>query len=337
MNKKQISFIVSIIVSLFLIWLLYRQIEFRDLLYTFTRIYIPALFVFFGIHLLGSWLRSWRYKILLLPHKISWGDIFLTTFIRNLFVDLLPARLGSLSYIYVLNKRLNYTFESAASSFTFAFMLDFLTLGPFVILALLVAGPGIKIQAGSSLAVFSAVFCIVILFIYMKIVSIFKFILGALLYFFKVFNLTGKKWTATVLEKIRLTIDNILLTQKRGVFVKILILSFLIRLSKYTASFFLLFALLRSHGFDIQEINFFIMILGITGAELTSILPIKGLGGFGTWESAWALTLTQLGFETRIAILSSGIHLISNLFEYILGFASILILSTPYYRKKIIK
>jgi hypothetical protein len=79
------------------------------------------------------------------------------------------------------------------------------------------------------------------------------------------------------------------------------------------------------------------MILGITGAELTSILPIKGLGGFGTWESAWALTLTQLGFESRIAILSSGIHLISNLFEYILGLASILILSSPRYREKINK
>lgn len=332
MNKKRISFFISIIVSLLLIWLLYRQIEFRDLVYTFTRIYIPALFIFFIIHLIGSWLRSWRYKMLLLPHKISWGDIFLTTFIRNLFVDLLPARVGSLSYIYVLNKRLNYTFESAASSFTFAFVLDFLTLGPFLILALFMAGPVIKIQAGSSLAVFSIIFFIVVLLIYMKIVLFFKFILAALQYFFKVFHLSEKKWTITVLEKLKLTIDSVILTQKRGVFGKVLILSFLIRLAKYSAAFFLLFALLKSHGFGIPQINFFIMILGITGAELTSILPVKGLGGFGTWESAWALTLTQLGFESRIAILSSGIHLISNLFEYILGFASILILASPYHR-----
>lgn len=337
MNKKKISLLISIVVSLFLLWILYRQIEIRDLVYTFTRIFIPALCIFLVIHLIGSFLRAWRYKILLIPHKISWKNILLTTFIRNLFVDLLPARIGSLSYIYVLNKQLKFTFESAASSFTFAFILDFLTLGPFLILAIFMVGPGIKIQAGSSLAVFSAIFFVVILVLYMKIIPVFRIFLSTFRFLLKIFHLSEKKWAHTAIKKIELTIDNLLATQKRGVFGKILILSFFIRLSKYSALFFLLFALLRSHGFAIQEINFFIMILGITGAELTSILPIKGIGGFGTWESAWALTLTQLGFESKIAILSSGVHLITNMFEYILGIISILILSPPRSRKKMLK
>jgi hypothetical protein len=100
-----------------------------------------------------------------------------------------------------------------------------------------------------------------------------------------------------------------------------------IRLAKYSALFLLLYALLRSHGFSLESLSFSKTILGITGAELTSALPIKGIGGFGTWESAWALTLMLMGFEKRIAILSSGVHLITNLFEYVLGFASILFLS----------
>ncbi|MBN2245362.1 MAG: flippase-like domain-containing protein [Candidatus Aminicenantes bacterium] len=334
MNKKKISLLASILVTLLLLWILYSQIEFSDLIYTFTRIFFPALLIFMGIHLLGSFLRAWRYKILLIPQKISWGDILITTFIRNLFVDLLPARIGSLSYIYVLNKRLKFTFESAASSFTFAFILDFLTLGPFIILALLMAAPGINLQAGTPLAILSIVFLVVILMLYIKVVIIFRFFLKTFQYFLRVFHLSDKKWAHIVIEKIKLTIVSILETQKRGVFVKVLILSFLIRLSKYCALFFLLFALLRSHGFAIQEINFFIMILGITGAELTSVLPVKGIGGFGTWESAWALTLTQLGFESRIAILSSGVHLITNVFEYFLGIISILILASPRSRKK---
>jgi len=75
--------------------------------------------------------------------------------------------------------------------------------------------------------------------------------------------------------------------------------------------------------------------LGLSGAELTSALPIKGLAGFGTWESAWALTFRLMDFDPRLAVISGiGVHLITNVFEYSLGLGSILILAWPYLRKK---
>jgi hypothetical protein len=67
---------------------------------------------------------------------------------------------------------------------------------------------------------------------------------------------------------------------------------------------------------------------------MTGYLPIKGIGGFGTWESGWALTLMLLGFEKKTAILSSGIHLVTNLFEYMLGLMSIFILALPFRKVK---
>jgi len=83
------------------------------------------------------------------------------------------------------------------------------------------------------------------------------------------------------------------------------------------------------------ELRFWKLILGINGAELTSVLPIKGLAGFGTWESAWALTMGMMGFEERIAILSGlGVHLVTNLFEYALGIGSLFILALPLLRNK---
>jgi hypothetical protein len=79
-------------------------------------------------------------------------------------------------------------------------------------------------------------------------------------------------------------------------------------------------------------------ILGITGAELTSVLPVKGIAGFGTWESAWALTFQLMKFQPDIAIISGiGVHLITNIFEYSLGIISILILLLPFLRKKELK
>jgi hypothetical protein len=150
----------------------------------------------------------------------------------------------------------------------------------------------------------------------------------------KVCKQESQKWAETSVKKIRLTIDELTRIRRRKIDWPLFILSLGIRLAKYLSLYFLLFSLLRSHGFFLENLSFFKTILGITGAELSSALPIKGIGGFGTWESAWALTLMLLGFEKRIAILSSSIHLITNIFEYVLGIASILILSIVHTRGK---
>ena len=140
----------------------------------------------------------------------------------------------------------------------------------------------------------------------------------------------NKKWADAVLEKFRITILELKNIRKRKIYWGLFFLSLAIRLAKYGSAFILLFALLRHHGFALQVDNFFKTILGITGAELTSVLPIKGIGGFGTWESAWALTLRLINFSSELAVISGiGIHFISNFFEYFLGIISLLVLYLP--------
>jgi hypothetical protein len=328
MTKKRIfSLILSAALSVILVWFLFSQIETSDFIQTFRQIYIPGLFVFFFIALAGAVLRAWRYKWLLKPVDISWKNIFLVTFIRNLFVDLFPARLGSLSYIWVLNKNLKYSFEAATSSFVVAFVLDFLTLSPFLVLSILAVGLGATSISNMTLLLISLGFFLLVLVIMWKLPRLISFISYVYTWILKAFKLGERKWALTSREKMRLTIDELFRIKKRKIDFPLFILSLGIRLAKYGSLYILLFSLLRSHGFSIENLSFFKTILGITGAELTSALPVKGIGGFGTWESAWALTLMLMGFETRIAILSSGVHIITNLFEYFLGIISILILS----------
>jgi len=139
-----------------------------------------------------------------------------------------------------------------------------------------------------------------------------------------------QKWAETILEKIRITIVDLKHIQKRRITWRLFFLSLAIRLAKYGTLFVLLFALLRQYGFSLEMSSFFKSILGVTGAELTSVLPIKGIGGFGTWESAWSLTLRLMNFSPNLAVLSGiGVHLITNLFEYFLGILSLLILYSP--------
>ncbi len=333
-KKKILSILGSIAVSVILIWFLLSKIEIQDFVQTFSRVHLPGLMTFMIIALIGATLRAWRYKWLLLPHPSSWRDVFLVTFIRNLFVDLLPARIGSLSYVYVLNKSMKYSFEAASSSFVMAFILDFLTLSPFLTYAILAVGLGQTSISNGTLLAISSVFFLLVFLVFWKVEKIAVLALKVYIRILRAFKQDKKKWAEFSTHKWQLTIRELNTIKERRIGWPLFFLSLGIRLAKYSALFFLLYALLRSHGFSLESLSFSKTILGITGAELTSALPIKGIGGFGTWESAWALTLMLMGFEKRIAILSSGVHLVTNLFEYALGIGSILFLTFIRSRKK---
>ena len=336
MSKKRIiSLVLSFLLSVFLVWFLLSRITVEDLVQTFSNIFYPALFAFIMISLAASVLRALRYKWLLYPTPISFGNILLVTFIRNLFVDLFPARIGSLSYVYVLNKGLKYPFEQAASTFVVAFVFDFLTLSPFLILAILLVGLGATSISNLTLLLIASVFLLIIFLVLSQIIPLSRIFLKVYKNLLIVFRLQTKTWAQTSTNKIQLTIDALRHIKDRKIQWPLFFLSLVIRAAKYGSLYFLLLSLLRNHGYTLSNLSFWKTILGITGAEMTGALPIKGLAGFGTWESGWALTFQLMDFDQRIAILSGiGVHLISNIFEYSLGILSILILTLPLISRK---
>ncbi len=336
MFRNKLTYIVlSAIVSIILIWLLLAQIDFTELALAFSRIYLPALAVYAAVALFAAWLRACRYRWLLQPQPIGWGNILLVTFIRNSLIDLLPARIGSLSYIYVLNKRLGFRFETATSSFIVAFVLDFLTVSPFLVVSLLAVGLGANAVSTPLLLFIAAAFFVLVGLVYWKIVPIARLLLVLFRRLLRRAGMGEKKAARTVGEKFELTIRSLVAIQERGNAVPIFILSLLIRLAKYISIYALFYAFIKSYGYSLPEISFWVFILGLSGAELTSALPIKGLAGFGTWESAWALTFRLLDFDPKLAVVSGlGVHFLTNLFEYTLGIASIVILVWPYLTRR---
>lgn len=336
MSKKRIlSLLLSILLTVFLAWLLLSRITVEDLVQTFSNIFYPALFAFIMISLFASVLRALRYKWLLHPMPISFGNILLVTFIRNLFVDLFPARIGSLSYVYVLNRGLKYPFEQAASTFVVAFVFDFLTLSPFLILSMLLVGLGATSISNLTLLLVASVFLLCVFLVLTQIIPLSRIFLKLYTYLLIVLKLETKNWARTSINKLQLTIDALRHIKDRKIQWPLFLLSLVIRAAKYGSLYFLLLSLLKYHGFALSNLSLWKTILGITGAEMTGALPIKGIAGFGTWESGWALTFQLMDFDQRIAILSGiGVHLISNIFEYSLGILSILIFSLPFLNRK---
>lgn len=332
-RKKVLYLFLSLIISAALIYLLISQISTRELVYTLKNLYLPSLIIYMVISLTGALIRAWRYRLLLQPARVSWPGILLVTFVKNSLVDLLPARLGSLSYIYLLNRRLGLAFEPVTSSFIAAFLLDFLTLSPFLIAAILSVGLGVDAVASPTVLAVALLFFFLVILAFILIIPLARTIFQIYSFLGLKFKLAGKSWFHKSLEKFRGTIDVLQITRNHSSSWLILLLSFFIRLAKYSSLFFLLHSLLQIHGFSLSELSFWRLILGTSGAELTSALPVKGLAGFGTWESAWALTFRLMGTEKNIAILSGlGIHFITNLFEYSLGIISLFLLALPHFR-----
>lgn len=328
-RRRVLSLIVSLALSAFLLAVLFRQVRAEDIGAALRGIHLPGLALYAAISLAAVFLRAWRYRLLLKPGACGWRPMVLVTLARNAFEDLLPARIGSLSYIYLLDARVGVAFESAASSFLAAFVIDFLTLGPFVALAVFsVGGSGRSGFPAGLLLALAAGFFLITALIWIKLVPILRTgwrgaekAAGRL-------RVHDKKGWRLADEKAKATIASLEALRSRGLGWPVLTLSLLIRLAKYASLFALVGAILRSYGLGPAEIGFGRLILVLTGAEMTSALPVKGLADFGTWETAWAIGFRGLGFAAGLAAVSGfGVHLVTAVFEAGLGLIGLLCLT----------
>jgi len=323
-KKKWIYFAVSTAVSLVLLLILLAQIRIRDLVQALENIYRPALGAYVAIALGTVWLRALRYRRLLRPEPISWKNVLLVTFVRNGFEDLLPARLGSLSYVYVLDRILGYSLETAASTFVVAMALDLMTLGPFLILAIGFVGFGTAEISGPLLFAGAVGYFGLMALLLWKIVPVMNVCLKIYQRALRAFRVDRDLPARRSVDKFKLIIRSLEQIRNRRTYPALFGLSLAIRLGKYLALYALLFAILRNSGFALTWLNFWKTILGISGAELTAFMPLKGIADVGTWASAWTIAFTLMKFDLKLAVISGlGVHAITNLFEYTLALAAL--------------
>jgi len=319
--------ILSLCVSAGLLWYIFTRIDLSDLGNLYKNIYLRGFFIYLILYGLLIVLRSIRFHLLVGSDKITLQDMVLVTMIRNLFVDLLPARLGSLSYIYVLTRRFGFAFEIGASSLLISILFDFLIIVPLLIIAIFAVGTGNNIFYDpvflSGAAGFLFIFIVLIIFL-VPILRIGFFITNWIILKLHLENVSSVKF---LMNKFWLTIEQTIAIKKRGVLYKVFFVTVLVRLCKYASLYYLLYGLLYSEGIRLYALDFWKIFLCSAGGELSAMLPIHGFAGFGTWAAAWSFVFTLMGFEEKLAILSGvGIHLVTQVVEYTIGLIAIFLL-----------
>ena len=101
MDCKVLTKIFAVLITIVLLFLLSSQINPDDVIITLKNINPLFLIAGFILYTGGlTVLRTWRFHILL-NKEVSVKDLFPITCVVNMMNNLLPARTGELSYIYL--------------------------------------------------------------------------------------------------------------------------------------------------------------------------------------------------------------------------------------------
>lgn len=326
MKKRHITLLISAVLSISLMYYLYRDFDFAGLLDNIKKINIFYLISFLLVYAGTVLLRSVRYWILIGTGKIAFIPVFLTTIVRNMFVDLLPARLGLVSYIIILKKRYNIEYDIGTSSLGLSLIFDTAAMFPLLLIAILYMINNVEsglIDINYSLYIALLILINISFFIVIAFLDRF-IILGKKIinYSANILNLRSYKIFKRLLGFLDRTFAEIIKTKKNKIYFSIFGISVLLRLFKYICLYLLLLSIVYPFGIDnYPNLSFFSSFLGTAITEMSEFLPIRGIAGIGTWHAVWAHTFDFLNILDFDLARTAGLilHSITQLIEYFTG------------------
>lgn len=302
-TKILINLVIPVAVLVIIIYVFFRDISINDIVTNFLKIPLSYLLAFILLSLLGTYIRALKYHILL-SKKLRFGDIFLITLVRNFSVDLLPGRAAALIFYSLLTKKKGIALEEGASSFVVSVFYDALALS-FMLGGLLFFLKTDVNQWPIYIAM-AVIFTISVVMIFFAD-YIFRFVLEN-----KLISRFPK------LERVVRKIHEYLAEHKKSSErIQVFLLSLATRVVKYLF-IFILFEGVVHLGFGLE--NFSRFSFGLAGTELSSLLPIQGPAGFGTWELAFTVIFEALKIPAE-NIKEAGfvIHITTQVWEYFIG------------------
>ncbi len=272
--------------------------------------------------LLQAFFRAIRYRVLIKAggdaNTPTLFHTYLVTLVRNMFVDMLPARIGELSYIAMMNRGFRVSGQTCLSSLSVSFVFDLVAL--FIIIAVVIVYHTITASVRGWLITAAIALCILTALILIFLFFGIEFMVGQ----FHRIPQSWRKSEKAVIQRLLTFTEHfaqaLRMTRNAGVFSITLLLSMAVRITKYTSIYLLFLAVVRpsfNEFADLPVINIFTALLSAEGA---ASLPVPAFMSFGTYEAGGALALVLLGFAKPQSVITMlCIHILSQLADYTLG------------------
>ena len=285
---------------------------------------------YFLLYLLASGLRTiaqtLRYRLILQamePGIPGFLHLLLVTASRNMFVDMLPSRLGELSYAAMLNRGYAVSLPSCLASLAVGFIFDLgalaLIIVGIVVYQLLVLGLQGWIVGVLLLVVSAFTVALILLFPGLqRFLVILKGVAG------KAQGRFGR-----VLGRIvTFLTDAVAVLQKArhaGIIGRLILLSLVGRVGKYMGLYALFLGVVTSQFVEVNA-HPVATIVALISAEAGASMPLPTFMGFGAYEAAGTLAMVSLGAEQSVSLLIMlGLHVLSQGMDYSQGGVALIV------------
>ncbi|MBL4671333.1 MAG: flippase-like domain-containing protein [Arenicella sp.] len=289
---------------------------------------VSFVLAYVGLYFVSLFVRAYRYRLLIdlggESNVPSFRQMILVTGIRNMVVDMLPARLGEPGYIALLNRGYGVKLQHCVSSLSISIAFDFVALLVVVIFIVVKQslGQGITGWAIGALVMASALSAIAVFGLFritpwlIKSIENFKSVKSALPDWQTEQNRRAK--AIDLLHNFNQSLQAVLGSGKASL---IILISVVIRVLKYLG-FYLLFQAVAKNSFpELAALPVEHIVSALIGGEVGASLPIPAFMSFGVYEAGSSLVFQLLGVADQAATFVSMlcVHIWSQLIEYLLG------------------
>lgn len=305
--KRRLYLVASIAITVAVLIYVFQKITMQSVIDLLLNASWRGIAAFLVCSFAMSVFRTWRYRLMLqvLGEAPSSIALFLVVIVRNFCSDLLPARLGSLVYVFLVNTRLGVRLDSATSTFALATIFDAIGLVPIIAIGIALVG-----STAGAYSTFLLIGVAIVAILSIASLLLLPKILQLSLPVLRVLERAGLRWVRTVSELVAGITDKVQAIAGSGIYFRVFVLSFLGRLCKYAGIYFFIFALLNPLGYSIAVLDPAKVFLGVCASELSASLPISGIGGFGLYQGTWVVVFKLLGFSAEIASTTALSHTI---------------------------
>ena len=310
MKKQTLAKISAVVITVVLVALLLSQISIGDVAKTLTSINPIYIIIGFTLYLSSYFFRALRFHILL-NNKVSIKDLFSIVCVHNMANNILPARTGEISYVYLSKKLHNVPTGEGIATLMMARFFDFITISLiFFVSAIFIQDlPDIVskiIWVIAGLLAFVLLLFLALVFFGEIFVDIIRRVANGI-------NALRFSSVQYLLRKGDENAQSFKFMKSKKLFGCVFVISIAVWCSHYSMLYIL------AKGMSIS-LAFWYMIVAITFVFFITILPIQTIGGFGIMEGGWALGFIVMGLSKEIAISSGfGFHAILYVYFLILG------------------
>ena len=317
--KWFIKRVLPLVLTLLILIILLSQISLQDIAGLLDGIVYHWVYIGSIFYLITNVFRAFRIQALLPSQKIGFLQLMAIMIAQSMFNNILPARMGEISFVYLLNKQGNIPADRSIAALLIARIFDFLAVALLFIVAALLSLNDLPAYATN------------IIWLVVGLLSLLTLTLLSAVWLGRQ-SLKGLEWLLIRLNLRRLRPLEVgleKLNQVVGAFAEIhafehLFPAFVWSILVWVGTFAWFYAFLQSISMVPTIAG---LVIGSTFAVLSKAVPFISVGGLGAHEAGWTLGFLLVGFDRTLAILSGlAVNLLTMIVSLILGGPALLIL-----------